>query len=353
MSTFRSEQLRQPLSLSGAIITGSLLISGSGLTITGSIFASSLVTSSTSITNVVMQGANGQLFVTSSSAIGGGGSGVIGTLGSTLYSINPSVGSNFSTTNSILLGFSAGNNSPRAEYSNFIGFQAGQNATDALYSNFIGTVAGTGANNANLSNFFGSNAGATATDAMVSNFIGWYAGFGAVSASYSNFIGQQAGENAKRANYSNIIGFCSGLLAVSASYSTLIGYNIGRYSSEASGALGIKSNNIIIGTNITLPNGAQDSINIGGILFGTGSYSTTSGLPFSGSAGGRVGINVVSPDYTLDISGSTRISDVLILPFQNPLPSNKPTGSIALSGSGGTLNGMYVYNGTSWVNIKT
>jgi hypothetical protein len=263
--------------------------------------------------------------------------------GTTLYSIIPPISSNFSTTHSILLGFSAGNNSPGAQYSNFIGYQAGQNATNALYSNFIGNVAGTSANNASLSNFIGSNAGANATDAVVSNFIGWYTGFGAVSASYSNFIGQQAGENAKRADYSNIIGFCSGLLAVSASYSTLIGYNIGRYSTEALGALGIKSNNIIIGTNITLPNGAQDSINLGGIIFATGSYSTTTGFPFSGSAGGSVGINIPVPSYNLHVSGTvsfpnlstspTALTDVLMINSSGQLFT---TASSAIGGGSGT-----------------
>ena len=55
---------------------------------------------------------------------------------------------------------------------------------------------------------------------------------------------------------------------------------------------------------------------------------------------------------SLDVSGSARITDVLTMPFHNPLPSNRPTGSVALSGSGGTFEGMYVYNGTSWINVK-
>jgi hypothetical protein len=50
------------------IVTGSLSTSGS-------VFFPSLVTSSTAVSNVVMFGTNGQLFITASSAIGGGGSG--------------------------------------------------------------------------------------------------------------------------------------------------------------------------------------------------------------------------------------------------------------------------------------
>lgn len=50
------------------IVTGSF-------TVSGSVFLPTLVTSSTAVTNVVMYGANGELFTTASSAIGGGGSG--------------------------------------------------------------------------------------------------------------------------------------------------------------------------------------------------------------------------------------------------------------------------------------
>ena len=50
------------------IVTGSF-------TVSGSVFLPSLVTSSTTVSNVVMYGANGQLFTTASTAIGGGGGG--------------------------------------------------------------------------------------------------------------------------------------------------------------------------------------------------------------------------------------------------------------------------------------
>ena len=50
------------------IVTGSFAVSGS-------VFLPSLITSSTTVSNVVMFDTNGQLFVTASTAIGGGGSG--------------------------------------------------------------------------------------------------------------------------------------------------------------------------------------------------------------------------------------------------------------------------------------
>ncbi len=50
------------------IVTGSF-------TVSGSVFLPTLVTSSTTVSNVVMYGVNGQLFTTASTAIGGGGGG--------------------------------------------------------------------------------------------------------------------------------------------------------------------------------------------------------------------------------------------------------------------------------------
>jgi hypothetical protein len=52
--------------------TNTVLLSGS-LNTSGSVFFRTLVTSSTAVSNVVMYGTNGQLFITASSAIGGGG----------------------------------------------------------------------------------------------------------------------------------------------------------------------------------------------------------------------------------------------------------------------------------------
>jgi len=56
-----------------------------------------------------------------------------------------------------------------------------------------------------------------------------------------------------------------------------------------------------------------DSINLGGIVFATGSYATTTGNPYSGSQFGigKVGINKITPIYTLDVSGSGNFSNAL------------------------------------------
>ncbi len=221
------------------------------------------------------------------------------------------------------LGNQAGWEATNAYQANFIGYAAGITAITANRSNFIGSQAGQAASNANNSNFLGSATGFSATNAYNSNFLGFNAGASATNANNSNFLGEAAGGSATNAKYSNFIGYAAGQNAYNASYSTLIGYNVAsRYTTS-----GISVNNIIIGTNITLPDNSQNSINIGGILFGTGSYIQTSSLlPFSGSANGRIGINVVSPNYNLDVSGSGNYTNGLTV-----------TGSITTTGGSITL----------------
>jgi hypothetical protein len=55
------------------------------------------------------------------------------------------------------------------------------------------------------------------------------------------------------------LGNQAGYKAINASYSTLIGYNVG--SADVLSSIG--SNNIIIGTNISLPSATTNSINLG------------------------------------------------------------------------------------------
>ena len=218
---------------------------------------------------------------------------------------------NASHTN--FLGRLAGYQSPAANNSNFLGQGAGNQSTNANNSNFLGQDTGRLATNANNSNFFGTNAGRDATGANNSNFLGPDAGRSAPSANNSNFLGQYAGNLANGASYSNILGWASGRNATNASYSTLIGFQAG---GAASTTLSIGTNNIIIGNAISLASQRRDSINIGGIIFGTGSYfniSTPLGGTFSGSANGRIGINQPLPIYSLDVSGSGNYTNGLIV----------------------------------------
>lgn len=269
------------------------------------------------------------------------------------------------------IGLEAGYSASNANESNFIGLSAGSRATNASNSNFLGKNAGFQASEAPFSTFLGGSAGAFATNAYDSTFVGFSAGASAINAYKSQFVGEAAGEEARNAYNSSIIGYFAGYYARNANNAVFIGESAGAYAASASYSIligkqagaspggdqtkTIGSNNIIIGHNLTLPTGRKNSINLGAIIFATGSYFS-SGNPdfdytlFSGSANGRVGINQPTPTQALDVSGSVQISQVLVLPSQNPLPVGQPTGSFAVSGSGVDCK-PYFWNGSTWTAL--
>jgi hypothetical protein len=226
-----------------------------------------------------------------------------------------------------------------------------QNAISSLYpisvtgSTLYSTSPVTSNVNAIHSILLGQAAGQDAPNAHYSNFLGWGAGYSASNAEHSYFLGRDAGSQATNANNSNFLGRSTGYQATSASYSTLLGYNVG--STAGTSSLSIGSNNIIIGTNITLPAQQKNSINLGGIIFATGSYFNEGTTPFTGSvSNAKVGICTSTPAYTLDVSGSTRINDILLLQRRTTTPT-PVEGMIIASGSAGA-SVLYYYNGTTW-----
>jgi hypothetical protein len=116
------------------------------------------------------------------------------------------------------------------------------------------------------------------------------------------------------ATYANFFGYDAGYEAFNASYSTLIGFNTGKKSTFHN----IGSNNIIIGTNISLPNATANAINIGGILYGTGAYATTTGNPSILPANGKIGVNIVNPAEALDVLGNVKVSGTVIAGGDTP-----------------------------------
>lgn len=164
---------------------------------------------------------------------------------------------------------------------------------------FLGTSAGYGITDVERSVFMGASAGSSATSAKYSNFLGSQAGQGATSAERSNFLGESAGYIATGAHHSNFFGTYAGMAATNASYSNLFGYAAGK----AFSGNNIGSNNIIIGTNISLPNGVSNAVNIGGVLFAKGTHSSLIGNPsvVAMNTDPMVGIGIANPLYTLHV----------------------------------------------------
>lgn len=197
-----------------------------------------------------------------------------------------------------------------------IGFDSGIGSSNAYNSCFVGTAAGYGALNAHSSNFFGDFAGNNSLNAHSSNFFGDFAGYHAYNASNSNFIGNSAGNSASWASYSNFFGFNAGMYAVNASNSNFFGFNAGYNANGAShsnffgydtGSPNIGSNNIIIGKSITLPDGTNNAMNLGGVVFGIG---FNNGQKTSNAVNGKIGINKVTPVTTLHVGGDATIDNL-------------------------------------------
>ena len=257
--------------------------------------------------------------------------------GSAGYSATSANDSNF-------LGYQAGYEATDANQSNFLGQNAGFQATDANQSNFFGSSAGYQAGNASYSNFLGQNAGYEATNAGSSNFFGSSAGYQATNANQSNFFGVGAGQQATNANDSNFLGLNAGYQATGASYSNLFGYRAG-YASTSDKTIG--SNNIIIGTNVTLAPNTTNAINIGGVLFGTGTYSTTGGNPLTATtANGKIGIQVVTPTSTLDVSGTTGYNQIRMRTSYTPTSSGDTNGNVGDIAWDNTY--IYIKTNTGW-----
>jgi hypothetical protein len=64
----------------------------------------------------------------------------------------------------------------------------------------------------------------------------------------------------------------------------------------------------------------------------------------------NTGVNLATPTETWDVNGSIRASDILVITPQSPLPSSRPTGSFAVSGSGVDCK-PYFYNGSTWTAL--
>lgn len=368
-----------PVSFTGPVnfSSGSVTLTGGSLTVSGSISSTSPI-------------------------------GILAKTGSAIFLVDPYV-SNFNTTNSIVLGVGAGLNTPNSpdsifigsnvcsnvdysqksvvignqasvggtnmEYNAIVGYEAGSSGDGVdgvLYNNSIlGYRAGFKSRNAQQCTMIGTSAGSSVNSPLSSVFVGSFAGFESnfdYSSDKSNsiFIGLFAGSNSPKLKQGVIIGDSAGQNSTLSSGSVFLGYEAGRYAPSASDSIiigkragrtenltaGPSRNNIIIGTAVTLEEGRQDSINIGAIIFGTGSYySNENANAYSGSVNGKIGINKSVPQYSLDVSGSIGLTDLFVLASKDTLPvSNVPSGSIMASGSNADFK-PYFWNGATWTSL--
>ncbi|TRX34946.1 hypothetical protein FNW52_12455 [Flavobacterium sp. ZT3R18] len=253
-------------------------------------------------TSVFTNNTGGTFSVTGYSTGGGSSSPIEVVNISNLYSTALNAGnSNSAITYSNLFGYYAGDGATGSNNSNFFGQNAGSfGSTNCPYSNFFGYQAGASSANLYNSNCFGRSAGSSAGNSYYANFIGDTAGRQASNSSYSVFLGSAAGDSASNSSSSIFIGRNAGGSGQGIANSILIGYRAGYNPNFGTNTIG--SNNIIIGTNISLPNAQANSINIGGVLFGTGTYSNTSTDPsITGQTNGRIGVNKVQPSTALHI----------------------------------------------------
>jgi hypothetical protein len=207
-------------------------------------------------------------------------------------------------------------------------------------SSLVSSDAGVDANTLS-SVILGKGSGENTSNATYLVSIGTNAGYNASSAQFAVFTGYQAGWEASGAAHAVAIGRSAGYNSPSGSHSILIGRNAGRSINNSS----IGRNNIVIGTGITVSGSRQDSINIGALIFGSGSYfSSAIASTFSGSANGRIGINQPNPQQSFDVSGSVRIST---LATGLTAPTTSGTTKMVITDANGDLSFTDVPSGGS------
>lgn len=211
---------------------------------------------------------------------------------------------------SVAIGYQSGQGITSGSESTYIGYRAGYYSDKTTGSVHVGNLAGFSSSDTAKSVMLGYEAGYYIYNSPNVITIGEETGYNSYFVTSSTFIGTQAGYGAGGSENSNFLGYRAGYNAYSSSYSIFLGWQAG-YNNNGY-QQGLKRNNIIIGTNVTLEKDRQDSINIGGIIFGTGSHFSTS-FPVSGSAGGKIGINKVVPEHHFDVSGSIAGNSHLIL----------------------------------------
>ncbi|MCZ2442749.1 MAG: hypothetical protein LC101_03090 [Flavobacteriales bacterium] len=248
-------------------------------------------------------------------------------------------------TSSVIIGSTAGYIGGAYTNITAVGMQAALRVFTSYWSSYFGKGAGRYSSNHYYSIFIGAESG-NYTDTISYSFIlGFQTASGASNISNGFIVSNYAGYGINGSNNDIIIGVNAGRYLTGTSHNILIGYNAG--SEVAGNATG--NYNVIIGTNVTLPDGTNNGLNIGGVLFGTGLNDDTSGDPkHNPTSTGKIGIGTNAPKGVLDVVSTTNGS----LPFPRMTASQRtaissPSVGTHVYQTDGT-EGVYVYKSGGW-----
>lgn len=248
-------------------------------------------------------------------------------------------------TSSVIIGSTAGYIG--GDYTNItaVGMQAALRVFTSSWSSYFGKGAGRYSSNHFNSTFIGAETG-NYTDTISNSFIlGFNTAYGASNISNGFIVSDYAGQGINGSSNDIIIGQYAGRYLTGTSHNILIGFNAG--TEVAGNATG--NYNVIIGTNVTLPDGTNNGLNIGGVLFGTGLNSDTTGDPkHNPTSTGKIGIGTNAPNGVFDVVSTTNGS----LPFPRMTASERtaissPSVGTHVYQTDGT-EGVYVYKSSGW-----
>ncbi len=301
-----------------AEITGSLTVSGSAF-FTHDIFVNGLTVGkgSGSISNTTVLGEGAAAVATT-----GGNSVIIG---------YQAAGAATGISETVAIGYQAAYNLTTGNSSIFIGRQAGYDATSSFASIFIGDSSGRKTiGNRNV--FIGHFAAQDNTTGEYNIALGYESSRQLTTGTQNTTIGGFAGFNLKTTTGNVFFGYDSGRNINAGNYNVAVGFKAGEYRETEFGLSSLTNvtNSIFLGYRSRANNNGEtnqivigsDAIGLGSNTIVIGNSSTTHGRWYGSLLLGTS----TSSIYILDVSGSARITDSLIV--TGSLVATEITGSL-------------------------
>lgn len=250
-----------------------------------------------------------------------------------------------STNKDTILGIGAGGNSattsPTDAENTSIGFQS-QKVGTGTFNSSLGAFAlanGTGSNNTAI----GWEAMAFNTTGSANTGIGYFAIGQSTNAVNSTGIGYESIPASSAQLDTTAIGYKSGLLNTGWD-STFLGELSGQNVTTG-------NNNILIGYNALAPSAtANNQLNIGNIIFGSGLAATSSSTTLIPTSTGSIGIGTSTPGSLLSVGNSSGTSGIN---FSLATSTFSNTGGINLTTGCYAINGTCTGNGSGTVTAVT